>query len=448
MQGVRGLVGGRLAKLAAYGLLGVAGCLGSAAQATEGYFQYGYGARQGALGGAGVADSRDAMSLTLNPAGLVDVGRELQVGASLFVPLRGYDVTGPGFVAPGLTSGSVDSNNNYFVVPNVAYSSPIDAQSAWGVAMYGNGGMNTTYPGVANSSCPPGFFGVYCGGNAGVDLSQMFISAGYSRSVGAFSFGIAPTIAIQWFKANGLGLFGLFGLSSDPANLSDRGYSYSYGGGLRAGIEFKATDRIRLGLSAQTPMWMTKFSKYSGLFAGQGSFDIPAAVTAGIAVDVMPNLTLMFDWRHIFYSSVAAVGDASGPILPGSLGTNGGPGFGWRDVDAFKVGAEWRANPAWTFRLGYAHNNNPIGSSDVTINILAPGVVTDHITGGFEYKMTPNSSIEFAAAVIPSHSVSGIEVTPLGPNPFRTVTLSMNQYQFTLGYTYHFGQPAPLVRKY
>ncbi len=34
----------------------------TAAEATEGYFQYGYGARQGALGGAGVADSRDAMS--------------------------------------------------------------------------------------------------------------------------------------------------------------------------------------------------------------------------------------------------------------------------------------------------------------------------------------------------------------------------------------------------
>jgi len=37
-----------------------AGWLGtSPAHATEGYFQYGYGARQGALGGAGVADSRD-----------------------------------------------------------------------------------------------------------------------------------------------------------------------------------------------------------------------------------------------------------------------------------------------------------------------------------------------------------------------------------------------------
>jgi long-chain fatty acid transport protein len=80
---------------------------GGAAQATEGYFQYGYGARQGGLAGAGVADSRDAMALSLNPAGLVDVGRQ----------------------------SSTASKQNDFVVPNIAYSSPIDADSAWGLAV-------------------------------------------------------------------------------------------------------------------------------------------------------------------------------------------------------------------------------------------------------------------------------------------------------------------------
>ena len=117
------------------------------AQATEGYFQYGYGARQGALAGAGVADSRDAMSLSLNPAGLVDVGRQFQIGASLFMPYRSYTATGTGFIAPG----SFDSGSNYFVVPNIAYSSPIDGDSAWGLTLFGNGGMNTNWPNMARS---------------------------------------------------------------------------------------------------------------------------------------------------------------------------------------------------------------------------------------------------------------------------------------------------------
>ena len=44
--------------------------------------------------------------------------------------------------------------------------------------------------------------------------------------------------------------------------------------------------------------------KYSGLFADGGSFDIPANITAGLAYDLTPDLTVMADWRHIFYSGV------------------------------------------------------------------------------------------------------------------------------------------------
>lgn len=271
---------------------------GGAAQATEGYFQYGYGARQGALGGAGVADSRDAMSLSLNPAGLVDVGRQLQIGGALFAPFRSYGATGTSLVAPG----SFDSNSNYFVVPNIAYSSPIDLDSAWGFTLYGNGGMNTDFPNMANTTgaclAPPPFGfggtpGVFCGGPAGVDLMQAFLAAGYARRYGAFSFGLSPVFAIQRFKADGLAAFAPF--SSDPAKLTDNGYSYSYGGGVRGGVEWSVAPNVRLGFSAQTPMWMTKFYRYSGLFAGGGRFDIPANLTAGVAWDVMPALTLMVD---------------------------------------------------------------------------------------------------------------------------------------------------------
>lgn len=417
---------------------------GGAAQATEGYFQYGYGARQGALGGAGVADSRDAMSLSLNPAGLVDVGRQLQIGAALFAPFRSYDATGTSLVAPG----SFDSNSNYFVVPNIAYSSPIDLDSAWGFTLYGNGGMNTNWPNMANTTgaclAPPPFGfggtpGVFCGGRAGVDLMQAFLAAGYARRYGAFSFGISPVFAIQRFKADGLAAFAPF--SSDPTKLTDNGYSYSYGGGVRGGVQWSVAPNVRLGFSAQTPMWMTKFYRYGGLFAGSGRFDIPANLTAGVAWDVMPALTLMVDYKHIFYGSVASIANSSAITGPGVLGLGNGPGFGWKDVDVIKLGAEWRASTVWTLRAGYAHNTHPVQSTDVTFNILAPAVVTDHFTGGFAYQASSNSTIEFAAAYVPSHSVSGPE--RLGPpfpvpTPGSNIDISMHQYQVTLGWTYQF----------
>jgi long-chain fatty acid transport protein len=395
--------------------------------ATDGYFQVGFGARQGGMGGAGVADSTDAMSQTLNPAGIVGVKDQWQLGASLFMPFRGYDATGTGFIAPG----SVDSDSNIFVVPNFALTRQIDSNSAWGISLYGNGGMNTTYPSVSNTAPGCGGFGVYCGGLSGVDLIQAFLSVDYARQMGPVKIGIAPTIAIQRFQAKGLVAFS--GISSDPANLTDKGYDYSYGGGLRGGIEWEAMPGLRFGLSGQTKMYMTKFGKYAGLFAQQGGFDVPAAITAGVSYDATPDLTFSFDYQRIFYSGVPSISNAA---TSGAFGANNGGGFGWSDVNVYKIGAEWQATSQLTLRAGYAYSDNPVGTDDVTLNILAPGVTQHHITAGGSYKMSERNTVDFFGMYVPESTVSGIEVTPIaGPNPGRTITLNMHQLLFGFGLT-------------
>ncbi|GAB4351916.1 MAG: hypothetical protein Kow0026_09210 [Oricola sp.] len=398
------------------------------AGATDGYFQVGFGARQNGMGGAGVADSTDAMAQTLNPAGIVGVGDQWQVGGALFMPYRGYSATGAGFVA----RPSVDSDANVFVMPNFAYVRQIDAQSAWGISLYGNGGMNTTYANVANAACGGGS-GVFCGGVAGVDLMQAFVSLDYARQAGPVKFGIAPTLAIQRFQAKGLAAFS--GVSADAMSLTDNGYDYSFGGGLRAGIEIEAMPGLRFGLSGQTKMYMTKFDKYAGLFADQGGFDIPAAVTAGVSVDASPDLTLSFDYQRIFYSQVGSIGNAGSIALP--LGSSGGPGFGWDDVDVFKVGAEWKASEKWTLRAGYAYSDNPVGPEDVTLNILAPGVTQHHITAGGSYKVSDRDTVEFFGMYVPESKVSGPEIAGGVPTG-QTVTLNMHQFLFGFGFTRNF----------
>ncbi len=427
----------RIALLSATAAAVVCGSLTFPAQATEGYFMPGYSAIQKAQAGTGVANPEDAMTLATNPAGLTSVGEELEIDISLFSPDRKYDATGPGFVAPGgMSSGSVASRNKFFLVPGVALSQPIDEHSSWGIAMYANGGMNTDYADVANASCPTGYSGVFCGGKTGVNLNQMFISAGYAWKSGNLSLGIAPTFALQMFSAEGLGLFAMYGMSADPANLTNRGISYSVGGGLKAGLIYAVTPELRLAVSGATPMWMSKFSKYKGLFAEQGGFDIPANITAGIAWDITPKLTAMLDYKHIFYEGTASVANSS--ANPALFGSDDGPGFDWEDVNVVSLGLAYKLTPDVTLRAGYAHNNSPIESSSVTINILAPGVVTDHIAAGFSDRISDHAVIDFAAMYVPSHSVSGIEITPMGPNPNRTIKLEMSQLDFTIGYRYQF----------
>ncbi|MBV1706186.1 MAG: outer membrane protein transport protein [Hyphomicrobiales bacterium] len=415
--------------------------LTSTAFATEGDGLPGFGATQTALSGSDVADTTDAMSLALNPAGLVDAGRQLDFGLSLFSPQRGYSTNGGTFfVAPG----GATSRNTLFPIPNIAYSQPIDASSSWGVAVYGVGGGNTLYNAVPGGpACPGPGMGVFCAGEAGTNLNKVFMSLGYARRFGNVSFGISPIFAIQQFSAYGLGAFR--GLSLSPNNVTNNGFDYNYGGGVRVGAEWHATQTLRFGLAATTPMWMSKFSKYSGLLPGQGSFDIPGDITVGLAYDVLPTLTLMADYKHVFYSGVPAIHNSTHIPLP--FGSTGGPGFGWSDVDVFAVGAEWRPTQALKVRVGYEHNTNPVKSTDITLNILAPGITTDQFSGGVSYAINQNSTLQLAGYYDPRATLTGIEVTPGGANPAGLITAHLSEFQVTLGYAYHFDGPTAPVRK-
>lgn len=397
-----------------------AGLATAPAQATEGYFAVGYSPIQRALGGAGVARGSEAMSSALNPAGVAGVGNQMQFGLQLFAPYRGYEGTGTVFVP----AASVDSDENMFLVPNFAYNRTLANGAVLNFAMYGNGGMNTTY-----RTGLPGCGSVYCGGQAGVDLMQLFVSATYAQKMGALSFGISPTLAVQRFEATGLGAFA--GISVDPANLTDNGYDLSYGFGLRAGIEVELSPTFRVGLAGQTKMRMSEFSSYAGLFENGGDFDIPASVTAGIAWQAQPDLTVMADYKRIFYSGVAAVGNAN---TAGPLGAPGGAGFGWDDVDVFKIGVEWQKNDRMTWRAGYAYSTNPIGPEDVTLNIIAPGIVEHHLSVGGTYRLNERDAIDFSVGYVPSNTVTGSEVTPGGPTP-GMIELNMNQFTASIGWT-------------
>ncbi|MEZ5839531.1 MAG: outer membrane protein transport protein [Hyphomicrobiales bacterium] len=404
--------------------------------------------------------STDATSQAVNPAGLAHVGSQVNAAFSLFSPDRKFTGgTVPGFT----TTGKVDSSNDIFAVPRLRHFLCPRRSVGDRFMMIGNGGMNTTYKNAAGGLIPPPNgcggapnFGPFCAGKAGVDLNQMIMGVTYARDMGAVSVGVTPMFAVQRFSARGLGAFA--GVSNNAASLTSGENSYSYGVGVRAGIELEVTPRMRVGLAGQTPIWMTEFDKYKGLFADGGDFDIPGNVTVGVAYDVTDTVTVMADWKHIFYNSVGAVGNPMGNLAAcmggnaaSCLGGSNGAGFGWKDVDAFKFGVEWNATDALTVRAGYSYNTQPVKSADVMFNILAPGVIQHHITAGLKYDFNEQHSIELAAAYMPVAKVSGGEMAGFG-NPAHRIDLEMSQIDVTLGYVYRFGAPKaaaePIVRKY
>jgi long-chain fatty acid transport protein len=409
----------------------IAAFAATAARATDGYFEEGVSPADKATGGAGVAEGRDALTLGNNPAGLLDVGQQFNLDLSLFAPSRGYEATNTASIAPG----SHNSSYGLFGIPAIGYAQPIDGESSWGVAFYGNGGMNTDY------KFSGGPFG---GGKTGVNIEQAFLAVGYAHRFGSLSVGVAPVLAVQSFRAYGLANFS--GASSDALNFTNRGDSYAVGGGLRGGVEWRATDAFRIGASATTPIWSTDFTKYSGLFANGGNFDIPATISAGVAYDVAPTLTLLADYKHIFYGEVASIANSS--LSPAQFGASDGPGFGWHDVDIVSLGVEWRAIENLTLRAGYAHNTDPIRLADVLLNVLAPGVVTDHISAGASYALNKNSSLDFAAVYAPENSVTGSDPRVSSGS---TIKIHLSEFEATLGWTYKIdtvASAAPIAARY
>ncbi len=403
------------------------GAAASTANATEGYFLNGTSVRDKGVAGSGIADPADSLVLANNPAGIAEIDSQLEIGGSLFMPRRQF--TGSG--GPGFTpSGEVKSGSNYFPLPAMAISKRLDDSSAIGLAIYGNGGLNTNYGAPANPACVspplPASNGVFCGGTTGVNLMQAFVAAGYARKFGDhLTVGISPVFALQIFKARGLAVFTPF--SANGAALTDRGNDVSTGFGGRVGVVVKPVPQFRLAAAYQTKINMSKFDKYAGLFENGGNFDIPSSYTFGVAVDPAPGLTLMADYRHINYSDVPAVSNSS--LIQAPLGSVGGPGFGWKNIDGYKFGIEAEVSPSLTLRAGAAFNNNPVPGSDATINILAPGVIKQHFTVGARLGTGESSAFNFSFLYAPAARTQGIEITPAGPNPGHQIELKMHQFE-------------------
>jgi len=407
------------------------------ANATNGYFSHAYSIKNKGMAGAGVAAPLDAMVPSLNPAGLTEVGNRLDLGLTVFSPNREYSVSRNPIVGPPyfeLMGGTVESDSNYFFIPSLGWSYQLSDRSAVGVAVYGNGGMNTDYPAMT--------FYDPSSSTTGVDLMQLFIAPTLATEFAYnHSFGFTPIIAAQFFEAKGVNSFAPF--SSAPSKLSNNGHDASYGLGARVGYLGKLSDQFSLGLSYQSKIYMDEFDDYAGLFAEQGDFDIPANWTAGIAVKPIPEVTIALDVQRIYYSDVDSIAN---PLLMNlmtdGLGTDNGAGFGWEDMTVFKVGLQWARSEQWTYRFGYSYGDQPIPANEVLFNILAPGVIEQHATFGLTYTFANQSELDFSLMYAFSNDVTGIN--PLANNDPATggspqyITLTMDQWEVGVGYSWKF----------
>ena len=396
------------------------------ALATNGYFSHGYGVKSMGMAGVGIALPQDSLAAATNPAGTAFVGDRFDLGLTWFQPSRGAEIVGNPFL-----SGSYDANDSKnFFIPEFGYTQQLSPNWAVGVAVYGNGGMNTNY---ATSPFTPLARGAVIG-SGGVDLSQLFISPSLAYKINEnHALGIAVNLAYQRFKITGVQPFAWADYSESPQNFSNNNYDSSVGWGARLGYTGKITPDLTIGATWASKTYMGKFDKYSGLFAEQGSFDIPSNYGVGLAWKATNELTIAGDYQRIMYNQVAAIGNPVNNLYTGNLfGSTNGPGFGWQNVNVWKIGASYTIGE-WTLRGGYSFVDQPIPQDQTFLNIYAPGVVQNTITLGATWALSKTGELSMQYTHAFEETVNGSNSIPamLGGG-----NANIHMYQNSLGIAY------------
>ncbi len=392
------------------------------AHATNGYFPIGVGPKTESMGGAGIALPQDAFAAAANPAGMVLVGDRVDFALTWFKPDRSADITGNTFGLNGSYSGNGRSN---FFIPDFGYNKMVNPDTALGVVVYGYGGMNTQY-----NSNPFASFGAQ--GPLGINLEQLFIAPTWSKKLNATnSVGVSLNIAYQMFSATGLQPFDNTTYSANPGSVTNKGTDTSTGYGIKLGWTGEVTPMVTLGATYQSKTKMSKFSSYSGLFADQGSFDVPASYGLGVAVKATPVTTVAFDVDQIDYSGVSSVGNTF--PQPTQFGASGGPGFGWQNMTVLKLGMSYVYDSRLTLRAGLNHNNQQIPSDQTLLNMVAPGVVQNHLTLGGTWTLADKSEITVAYIHAFQNTVNGAGSIP---GTFGGGNANIGMHEDSIGISY------------
>lgn len=381
----------------------------SAALATAGYFQIGYGLKAKGLGGAAAAFPQDSLAAATNPAGMVWVGDRVDLGLEWFAAGRGSRISGN---TQGLDGERDASDPQAFPLPEMGANRMLDARRSLGLSVYAAGG-STRYDdnpfaalGGASST-------------AGMDFQQGVIAPAFAAKLGErHSLGVALNLVYQRFRARGLEHFDDPAFTASPGSVTNRGWDRSLGVGARVGWLGRLTPALALGASWQPKTPMQKFERYKGLLADGGSFDVPENYVAGAAYKATRALTLVGDVQRIRYSRVRSLGNRADCLFATAclLGTKGGPGAGWRDVTVLKAGASWEASSRTALRAGVALLRQPVPEQQTLLNIFAPAVSEKHLALGATWRLGAGE-LTFSYVHALENTVRGRSSIPAGAPP-------------------------------
>ncbi len=400
----------RFTKRIAASAVAAALALPMAANATNGILPLGNGIVSHGFGGAGMANASEAMSGVDNPALVSRTSRQWAVGASIFSPLRSADFG---------TGSYVDSDSNYFLIPQAGATFNLNNKWDYGVLLTAMGGMNTDYDATK----------IGLTGRAGFDLSGLLVYVPFSFKINPkHSIAIAPALGYEMMKAD---IPANFFFSGSP-NMS--GKDSAFGWGVKIGYAGDLGNGVTIGVTYQSKISMAEMSTFCDPYPSSGSgifntlksngkectLDMPDQYGVGIAWQVNKQWKIVGDVLQVNWSNVDVYGASP------SQG-----GFGWDDQTIYKVGAEVKTSANYAFRFGYNYGKSPVGSDVIKNNLLAPAITESHFTLGLGQKLGNSNELNYYFAYVPENEV-------VGTGASTGTKAKMHQYAIGMAYNAHF----------
>jgi len=418
--------------------------LAPALRATNGMNMEGYGPVSAAMGGASFAFDNGTAGVINNPAtlGLMPQGGRLDVALGFL---------GPQITATNALGQEAKSRATAFFMPAVGYANRT-GRLTYGIGLFGQGGMGCEYDGDSwrglgfglenRTEVSIGRLIVPVAWNvtdrltlgatadfvwAGMDLRMAMAGPQFfdlvmptSQQFGRASGGIVDGFGqmMQQLPPGTNVDYAYFDFSNgNPFTGKARGYGYAG----KVGLVYRASPELAFGLTYHTRTALADLKTTSSTVAfqlsipGMGAmpqalagelrvrdFEWPAMFGAGVAWNPPGRWSFVADVRRVQWSAVmqrfnmlftasadAANGPFAGQTLDATLFQD------WKDQTVVQGGVALVATPALTLRAGFNASSNPI--PERYLNCLFPATLTRHLTGGFSYRFSEQTSLDASA---------------------------------------------------
>ncbi|MCC2658411.1 MAG: long-chain fatty acid transporter [Panacagrimonas sp.] len=334
----------------------------SPAHATLGVFEHGNGIQSLGMGGVTYSFAGETTALGGNPAHALSLGDRYDVGIDFFT------ATAKSYIhdnALGPDEVYKSDGRSYYMIPQGGISKRLGPDWAFGMTML-SAGLGPDYDGSPYARFP--------GASDRVSLylaSTSIVSALAYRLTDDISVGASLNTGYQVLEIKGLGFLANDALSVSPDHVTNQGKDGVFTFGASLGFTWRIKPWLTAGAAYRTKNFNAQHDEYRGLVARGGKLELPSIYGGGIAIEPALGWVVVVEAQRYTYRSEAAFRNGLAPFEQGErLGGNDGPGFGFKDQNAYKLGISYRTTPRLTLRAGFTYGTGMVSERNTLFGAL------------------------------------------------------------------------------